>query len=354
MNSFMLYADDPDGNANDGQKNVLVMGPTGSGKTTFINLLTGANSGVNTSLQSCTCNIKASPTVHLGRYKITIFDTPGFDDTTKSDVEILRMVASFLETNYQQKKKLDGILYMQRMTDVRMGGISRRNFGMIRKLCGDDTLKNVAIILNMWDAVKAEIAESRANELANEEIFFKDAIAKGARMLRHTSTVESASSILHQIISQNSPVALRFQKELLDEKMDVPQTAAALELQEELQEQVARHQREMHALKEETRLQLATIDEKCSSELFRSRAQQSTLIEMSLEAEARYNEEKSRRDQEIQDRMERTRLQAEQAEIEIQALQDQLAATNTSTKKELEQMRNKLLDLECRVRLKHG
>jgi predicted GTPase len=30
---------------------------------------------------------------------ITLIDTPGFDDTTKSDTDILKMIAGFLQTS---------------------------------------------------------------------------------------------------------------------------------------------------------------------------------------------------------------------------------------------------------------
>ena len=39
--------------------------------------------------------------------------------------------------------KLSGVIYMHRISDFKMGGISRRNFHMFRSLCGEKTLKNV-------------------------------------------------------------------------------------------------------------------------------------------------------------------------------------------------------------------
>ena len=39
----------------------------------------------------------ANPFELDGRY-ITLIDTPGFDDTTKSDADVLKMIAAFLAT----------------------------------------------------------------------------------------------------------------------------------------------------------------------------------------------------------------------------------------------------------------
>jgi len=50
-------------------------------------------------LQSCTSIVQVSKPFVLGRRTITLIDTPGFDDTTRSDTDILRMIAAFLATS---------------------------------------------------------------------------------------------------------------------------------------------------------------------------------------------------------------------------------------------------------------
>jgi len=65
---------------------------------------------------------------------------------------------------------------------------------MFRKLCGDDTLKNVVIVMNMWGEVGQAKGKMREAELKNK--FFKSALNKGAQMLCHDNTVESAHNIL--------------------------------------------------------------------------------------------------------------------------------------------------------------
>ena len=45
---------------------------------------------------SCTDRIEQSNPFLLDDYLITLVDTPGFDDTTKDDAEILSMVCDYL------------------------------------------------------------------------------------------------------------------------------------------------------------------------------------------------------------------------------------------------------------------
>ena len=92
------------------------MGATGSGKSTvstvflaitfrsssdrlqFINLASGSSLRVGMGLESCTAEVKLADKFTLDGRSVTLIDTPGFDDTTKSDSDILEMIAAFLAT----------------------------------------------------------------------------------------------------------------------------------------------------------------------------------------------------------------------------------------------------------------
>ena len=92
------------------------MGATGSGKTTvsgvysvktarnsrsclqFINLASGSNLRVGIGFESCTAEVQLSDEINLDGRRVVLIDTPGFDDTSKSDTEILQMIAAFLAT----------------------------------------------------------------------------------------------------------------------------------------------------------------------------------------------------------------------------------------------------------------
>ena len=46
--------------------------------------------------ESYTAEVKLTDEFTLDRRAVTLIDTPGFDDTSKSDMEILRIVGAFL------------------------------------------------------------------------------------------------------------------------------------------------------------------------------------------------------------------------------------------------------------------
>ncbi|KAJ7285184.1 P-loop containing nucleoside triphosphate hydrolase protein [Mycena rebaudengoi] len=235
---------------------IVVMGPTGSGKTEsanvlqFINVASGANLRVGSGLSSCTNTVQMAPSFQLNGRTVTLIDTPGFDDTSRSDTDILSMIAAFLALTYENGKKLAGVIYMHRISDVRMGGISTRNFKMFRQLCGESSLRNVVIVTTMWSEVGLAVGEAREAELAAEDRFFKPVLDKEARLLRHDNCTASGHAILHYLVD-NQPRALRIQRELVDEGKDISQTAAGEELSRELAEQIKRNREEMIVLQNE-------------------------------------------------------------------------------------------------------
>lgn len=63
-------------------------------------MASGANFTVGNGLRACTAEVKETPlfTVSLqGRQRqVALIDTPGFDDTTRSDSEVLKLIALYL------------------------------------------------------------------------------------------------------------------------------------------------------------------------------------------------------------------------------------------------------------------
>ncbi|KAF8972235.1 P-loop containing nucleoside triphosphate hydrolase protein [Flammula alnicola] len=339
----------------DSDVTVAVMGATGSGKTTFINLASGSNLRIGRGLQSCTSIVQVAQPFELEGRSVTLIDTPGFDDTTKSDSDILRMIAAFLATAYENGKKLAGVIYIHRISDFRMGGISTRNFKMFRQLCGESTLKNVVIVTNMWGEVSPELGEAREAELASQDMFFKPVLDKGALLLRHENTRDSTHGILKYII-QNHPLSLQIQRELVDQKKDISQTAAGEELNRELMEQIQKHRNEMRMLQEEMKEAIRTKDEETKRELeVETRKLQTEMNRVQTDAQklaSEYNEEKGRLERRMQELSEAARQESERATAEynrqLSALREQLDRTSSDSAAERSNLLRQMDELRRR------
>ncbi len=202
---------------------------------------------------------------------------------------------------------------MHRITDLRMGGTSRKNFRLFRKLCGDKTLKNVIITTNMWNQVELDVGEARELELMTDEILFKPVLDGGAHMRRHNGSQQSALEILGEIVA-NHPKALLIQEELVDQKKDITETTAAEELDRGIMELKRRQEKELLELKEQLAEAKAELDIQTQEELEKAREEMEDSLRKLGESRALlsqgYADEKVKGEETIRRLMEELRVQA--------------------------------------------
>ncbi|KAJ5145891.1 uncharacterized protein N7515_000455, partial [Penicillium bovifimosum] len=241
---------------------IAVMGVTGSGKSSFISICSGEPVEIGHSLDACTWNIMGNTVsitfrkagtakVDVYAYKLSssrtvyLIDTPGFDDTNKKDTVILSEIATWLGDSYQSNILLHGIIYLHRITDVRMPGSAIRNLDMFRKLCGDDVFKKVILVTTMWDTVSTDVGVRRETQLKKDEKMWAPMVRKGSSCHRHNNTESSARDIIQLLAKHNSPIVTDIQRQLVDKKLDLNQTSAGQVLQSETMKEAARLMKEL-------------------------------------------------------------------------------------------------------------
>lgn len=148
---------------------------------------------------------------------------------------------------YERGESLGGIIYLHRISDVRFTGTAGKSFKTLLAMCGDDALRNLVIVTNMWGKVDPDVGMAREQELA--ESFFKPALDKGARLLRHDHTPGSAHDAIRTVL-ENQRVPLQIQEEMVDRWKQVGETAAGKELQRELDRQAEKRLTQLRELQE--------------------------------------------------------------------------------------------------------
>ena len=147
---------------------------------------------------------------------------------------------------------------------------------MFRELCGDAALRNVVIVTNMWGEVSPEDGLDRENQLSSK--FFKPVLDLGAQMARHYNSIRSAHEIIRRIL-KNRPMPLRIQRELVDEHLDIADTAAGNTVNRELERRddldweklkEATERTEKQAVREDGSSPLRTRETSCVQVLFHS------------------------------------------------------------------------------------
>ncbi|PVF96696.1 hypothetical protein CPB86DRAFT_786771 [Serendipita vermifera] len=223
------------------------MGGTKTGKSTFVNLISGSQFPVSHGLKSCTTEMMATKPFLVNGHPVILLDTPGFDDTNERDTDNIAEIATTLAAIYRKGRLLSGILYFHNIEDRGMRGVSVRNHRLFRHLCGEDPMKSVIIVTNMWTpSFDESIGTQREQELRTEGEFFKYSVDAGARMMRHYNNTRTATDIIQAILSSDKDrEALKIQKEMVEERRRIDETSVANELKSDFDVLIERLKRDV-------------------------------------------------------------------------------------------------------------
>ncbi|KAF9037959.1 hypothetical protein BJ165DRAFT_1531865 [Panaeolus papilionaceus] len=180
----------------------LIMGPTGAGKSSFIESLAGESQQLSISkdqLSGYTQSINAYRIVnvnYLSEFPVHLIDTPRFSDSKISEVEIIDMVKTWLREN--RLNYVHRILFLTPITETRLSGSRRRTIEMLKQLLAPRSdMDLVAFVTTMWDTLHNEHTQKRAEsnfaQLRNE--VFKNFY--GNNVTRFTNTKRSALEALN-------------------------------------------------------------------------------------------------------------------------------------------------------------
>ncbi|KAG6331294.1 hypothetical protein ID866_7792 [Astraeus odoratus] len=227
-----------------------IMGPTGSGKSSFINKATGnADNGVGRELTSFTSEIKVFKCI-IDESPVILIDTPGFDDAERSNLEILQLICDWLDETDQKGALLSAVLYFHRISDGRVAGTTLKNLRVFEKLCGKKAMSRIVFVTTIWDEVEETIGKKRLEEL--ERSYWKGMIARGSVSFKYENSSESAKQLLRHLIDKKRMqdwVLLR--KEISVLRMQLRETDAGQELCSRLEQLAERRLEVLQRLRTE-------------------------------------------------------------------------------------------------------
>ncbi|KAF8056272.1 P-loop containing nucleoside triphosphate hydrolase protein [Lyophyllum atratum] len=220
---------------------IIVMGPPGAGKSTFINAALGKpRMSVGHKMASCTTEPESaviettkSPYPALKGHRVVIVDTPGFDnDSSEEDERILQRISAWLTKSYHRNAVLGGVIYLHDISRDQFDGTARMNLEMLNHLCGDAALSKVVLGTTKWGNVTDERGRRHEDDLKNTH--WKHLIVKKKlQMRRFRDTEESAMEFINMVLhNEVTDSILEIQRELaVDPKKAISETKAGKWLQ---------------------------------------------------------------------------------------------------------------------------
>ncbi|TFK17537.1 P-loop containing nucleoside triphosphate hydrolase protein [Coprinopsis marcescibilis] len=257
---------------------ILLLGNSGSGKSSFINSVTGAEiAPVGHDLYSLTVSVEQYTHTFAEGARVCLVDTPGFseynDEGSQSDLQILKMIAEFLKTEHDANRKFTGVVYLHSINGHRVSRMARRNMKIFKEICGSNSMKNVVVITTFWDQL-SDIQEGVAKEeqLKIEEGLLKELHDAGAEFLRtghfepgempHDASIQTPEQILSHVLSRD-PVFLEIQKEMA-QGASVAETTAGSTLIQEMEELQREFKQRIEAMSSEISMLKDVNDEERS------------------------------------------------------------------------------------------
>lgn len=204
---------------------------------------------------------------HPSGRMIQLIDTPGFNDTQRSDEDILKETVYSLTKFYAQNVLLSGIIYLHRITDPRMTGSATKNLEIFKRLCGKEAFPQVALVTTRWDEATSDEeaktqAQERETQLVRSPNYWAPIVQCNARVMRYFGNAESAWRVVDSLISPNQRVPLAVQREMIDENLPLNETSVGKFVSEKYDELRRRYEQELREVKESAEEALKAKDEK--------------------------------------------------------------------------------------------
>jgi hypothetical protein len=200
--------------------------------------------------------------------RVCLVDTPGFDDTNRSDAEILQEIAFWLVTSYEVGIRLSGIIYLHRITDVRLGGSAVRGLKIFKAICGADNFHGVTMATTFWDKVDDfNRAREDNKQLMSNANFWKDLVDGKCTTRSLTAGKTSAIELITAIAHSNKRLVLSMQRQLVDQGLRIYDTDAGKVLQESWFQEKSGLQSRLADTKEELAAAMATNEAERQQEL---------------------------------------------------------------------------------------
>lgn len=197
-------------------------------------------------------------------------DTFGFDDTLINEREIFQGFVAWLAETYSKGIYLSGIIFLHPITAVRMSSNFERNMSICRRLCGEKDLAGIVLATTFWDRGNSDSHLRVEHELISEDKFWARPIAQGSKVFRVDSGYTSAEKIISYLVQRKQKVILEIQKDIVDRKLALEQTAAGRRIQDDRDRKLSSLEEELNELSNELDVAASAGDSAWNQEIHES------------------------------------------------------------------------------------
>ncbi|CAE6440499.1 unnamed protein product [Rhizoctonia solani] len=369
---------------------MLVMGLSGCGKSSFINLMTGqADCSISTGPKLCTkfprsCRVSR----WMGNCEFRFIDTPGFANDTIDDRLVLERLVEYLAPQANRydgsvglPRRIAGLLYIHSEDEPFKGRTSRKTIEMLVRILGERFLDRVTVLIRSQDGVPIDFAKVALPEDSPLYPLYCNNIKPWAT-IPYTQDLRPVEHVLQSYIGLSprlvwlAAVETFVQRYGNNRNNDIPRhlrelfpddvgpliisNQADIEMRlsgrvDELEKELAQKEEEIKVLKSTHEIELKDIQDKSLDEKADHDIQRGSLCNRIRDQEAEITELQSRNSSGLQESEALKQLNSKK-DSEILVLQGELAAKNEEMMKvkedndrAIQELKEKLRDKESEV-----
>ena len=124
-----------------------------------------------------------------------------------------------------------------------MEGSALLNFRAFQRLCGEDNFEHIVLCTTFWDTVEESSGAAREEELCRNPEFWAKMMGQGSRVVRIRDYAQS-KDVLTQM-SRKSTVTLNIQKEMVEERRSLDDTAVGKAVNAQMAQMKAEHEAQL-------------------------------------------------------------------------------------------------------------
>lgn len=131
--------------------------------------------------------------------EVHLIDTPGFDDDFDSDTDVLKKIADLINSLYDRKEHMCGVLYLHDISLHRMRGSGLRNLEMLPEFIGKEKLRFLTLVTTHWGTLRDPSREVKHEESLKKDSKYWKSLLEGhspATPRRFDNTADSALDII--------------------------------------------------------------------------------------------------------------------------------------------------------------
>ena len=199
--------------------------------------------------------------------RITLLDTPGFNDQSRNDIDILAQIAETLSS--QTLPPISAVIFTHAITENRVTGSTRLNLDIAKALCGETFYHRAALLTTMWNKAPSdearELFSTREAQILSSPTLWAEMKKRGCRHARFDGSCASGMILVKEVLDLGKvdTAGLAFQQELLrGAKLEQTKAGAIIvaerekrqrQMEEELEEIKKEHMESLHAEREQLR-----------------------------------------------------------------------------------------------------